>query len=497
LEGSLVAKLQVYPNTLDEVMKGMESMLRMPGGCFEQTSSSNYPNLLVLDYLRETGTSMPTIETQAKEYLDVGYKRLVGYESPSGGLDWWGRDPGHEALSAYGLMEFVDMQRVYDVDQALIDRTAKWLLSRKDGKGSWTKNQHALHSWAVAEVTDAYIVWAMTEAGYAKEITKELDKSYQDAIKSEDPYMMALITNALFKANDKRAELLVNELVKLQKKDGSFVGLTSSVTNSTGQSLMVETSSLAVLGMLQTKKYSKEIQMALKAIQGGKNYYGYGSTQGTVLALKAMLQQAKNSKKTSEAGELVVSVNGKKVHSIVYTAEQTEILIPNLAPFLKEGEQAVSVEYKGTKTPMPWDLEVIYTTRLPQNSPDCQLSLSTQLPKNKIKMGETIRLTTTLTNISKEGQAMTMAMIGIPAGLSLQPWQLKELQEKKVVDYYELFDGYVVFHYEQLEPNQTKTVHLDLKADVPGSYEAPASSAFLYYTNEHKVWTMPDRMVIN
>jgi hypothetical protein len=71
------------------------------------------------------------------------------------------------------------------------------------------------------------------------------------------------------------------------------------------------------------------------------------------------------------------------------------------------------------------------------------------------------------------------------------------LQEKKIVDYYELFDGYVVFHYEQLEPNQTKTVHLDLKADVPGTYEAPASSAFLYYTNEHKVWTMPERMVIN
>lgn len=496
LEGSLVAKLQVYPSTLDEVMKGMESMLRMPGGCFEQTSSSNYPNLLVLDYLRETGTSMPAIETQVKEYLEVGYKRLVGYESPSGGFDWWGRDPGHEALSAYGLMEFVDMKRVYDVDQALIDRTAKWLLSRKDGKGSWTKNQHALHSWAVAEVTDAYIVWAMTEAGYTKEITKELDKSYQDAVKSEDPYMMALMANALFNAKDNRAAVLVKELVKLQQKDGSFVGLTSSVTNSTGQSLMVETSSLAVLAMLQTKKYPKEVQSALKAIQKGKNYSGYGSTQGTVLALKAMLQQAKNSKRASEAGELLVSINGKQVTSIAYTADQKEILIPNLAKFLKDGKQKIKVAYKGTKTPMPWDLEVTYTTRVPQNSPDCKLSLSTVLPQNKVKMGETIRLTTTLTNTSAKGQPMTMAMVGIPAGLSLQPWQLKELQEKKIVDYYELFDGYVVFHYEQLKPNQTKTVHLDLKADVPGTYEAPASSAFLYYTNEHKVWTMPEAMVI-
>lgn len=497
LEGSLVAKLQVYPNTLDEVMKGMESMLRMPGGCFEQTSSANYPNLLVLDYLRETGTSMPAVEAQVKEYLKVGYKRLVGYESPSGGFDWWGRDPGHEALSAYGLMEFVDMKRVYDVDQALIDRTAKWLLSRKDGKGSWTKNQHALHSWAVAEVTDAYIVWAMTEAGYTQEITEELNKSYKDAVKSEDPYMMALMANALFNAKDKRATVLVKELVKLQKKDGSFAGLTSSVTNSTGQSLMVETSSLAVLAMLQAKSYNKEVQAALAAIQAGKSYCGYGSTQGTVLALKAMLQYAKSNKRASEAGELLVSVNGKKVTSIAYTADQKEILIPNIGQFLKNGKQVIKIEYKGTKTPMPWDLEVAYTTRVPQNSPKCLLALSTKLPQNSVKMGETIRLTTTLINTSTKGQPMTMTMIGIPAGLSLQPWQLKELQEKKIVDYYELFDGYIVFHYEQLEPNQTKIVHLDLKADVPGSYEAPASSAFLYYTNEHKIWTMPERMVIN
>ncbi|WMX15424.1 alpha-2-macroglobulin family protein [Aureispira sp. CCB-E] len=496
LEGSLVAKLQAYPNTLDEVMKGMENMLRMPHGCFEQTSSSNYPNLLVLDYLRETGMSLPQIEKQAMEYLDAGYKRLVGYESPSGGFDWWGRDPGHEALSAYGLMEFVDMKRVYDVDKELIDRTAKWLLSRKDGKGSWNKNQQALHSWAVAEVTDAYIVWAVAEAGYSDKITKELDKSYKDAVKSEDPYMMALVANALFKAKDKRATTLVKELAKLQQKDGRFVGLTSSVTNSTGQSLMIETSSLAVLAMLQAQGYDKAVQEAIKAIQSGKNYYGYGSTQGTVLALKAMLEYAKNSKKAAEPGELVVSIDGQQVATVAYTEDQSEVLIPNLGEFLKDGKQNIVVEYKGTKVAMPWDLEVTYTTRLPQNSPNCPLSLHTTLPKNEVKMGETIRLTTTLSNTSAKGQPMAMAMVGIPAGLSLQPWQLKELQEKKIVDYYELFDGYAVFHYEQLEPNQTKTIQLDLKADVPGTYEAPASSAFLYYTNEDKVWAKPKRMII-
>lgn len=497
LEGSLVAKLQVYPSTLDEVMQGMENMLRMPSGCFEQTSSSNYPNLLVLDYLRETNTSAPSIENKVTGYLKTGYERLTGYESPSGGFDWWGRDPGHEALSAYGLMEFVDMKRVYPVDQALIDRTAQWLLSRRDGKGGWNKNPNALHSWAKAAVTDAYIVWAITEAGYGDKIQKELNQSYQEAIQSEDPYQLALLANALFKAKDERATPLLAELVKLQQKDGKFVGLSSSVTNSTGQSLMVETTSLAVLAMLQGKGYTKNIQTALKAIQGGKNSYGYGSTQGTVLALKALLEYAKNNKKTAEAGQLLVFVEDKKVATLAYQPNQKEIILPNLAAYLKEGTQKISLQYQDTKTPMPWDVEVSYTTRLPQNSPHCPFSLETKLPQNKVKMGENVRLSTTLVNTTDQGQPMTMAMIGIPAGLSVQAWQLKELQEKKVFDYYELFEGYVVLHYEQMTPNQSKTVHLDLKADVPGSYEAPASSAFLYYTNENKVWAQPERLVIN
>lgn len=497
MEGSVVAKLQAYPSTIDEVMKGMESMLRMPGGCFEQTSSSNYPNLLVLDYLRETGTSMPTIEEQAKGYLSVGYQRLVGYESQGGGFDWWGRSPAHEALTAYGLMQFVDMKAVYPVDAKLIERTATWLLSRKDGKGSWTKNPNALHSWAVAEVTDAYIVWALTEAGYSSEIKKELDKSYNDAVKSEDPYMMSLVAIALYNAKDSRANSLATELVKLQQKDGKFVGLTSSVTNSTGESLMIETTSLAALVMMQAKNYPKQLASAMRCIQNGKSYYGYGSTQGTVLALKAMLEFAKSSKRAAESGELAVYIDNKKVTSVVYKADEKEILIPNFAKFLKAGKQHITVKYEQTKTAMPFDLELTYTTRLPQNSAACKLALKTELPKSKVNMGETVRLTTTLTNITKDGQPMTMAMVGIPAGLSLQPWQLKELQDKKIVDYYELFDGYVVFHYEQLLANETKVVHLDLKADIPGQYEAPASSAFLYYTNEHRVWAMPERMTIN
>jgi uncharacterized protein YfaS (alpha-2-macroglobulin family) len=84
---------------------------------------------------------------------------------------------------------------------------------------------------------------------------------------------------------------------------------------------------------------------------------------------------------------------------------------------------------------------------------------------------------------------MTLALVGIPGGLSAQPWQLKELQEKGVFDFYEIRGRYIAFYYRQMKPTEERVIDLDLKAEIPGTYESPASSAYLYYTNEYKSWS--------
>jgi hypothetical protein len=91
---------------------------------------------------------------------------------------------------------------------------------------------------------------------------------------------------------------------------------------------------------------------------------------------------------------------------------------------------------------------------------------------------------------------MTLAIVGIPAGLSAQPWQLKELIDKKVVDFYEIIGNNVVFYYRQMKPEEVRVINLDLKADIPGSYESAASTAYLYYTNELKTWVGGEKVSI-
>ena len=63
-----------------QVVEGLDSMLRMPGGCFEQTSSSTYPNVLVMDYLKTSKKLTPEIQAKAEGFISLGYQRLVTFE---------------------------------------------------------------------------------------------------------------------------------------------------------------------------------------------------------------------------------------------------------------------------------------------------------------------------------------------------------------------------------------------------------------------------------
>jgi uncharacterized protein YfaS (alpha-2-macroglobulin family) len=108
--------VKFYPGALSQMVEGLDSILQMPGGCFEQTSSSTYPNVLVLDYLKASKKLTPEIQAKAEGYISLGYQRLVTFEVQGGGFSWFGEAPANKILTAYGLMEFSDMSRVHEVD---------------------------------------------------------------------------------------------------------------------------------------------------------------------------------------------------------------------------------------------------------------------------------------------------------------------------------------------------------------------------------------------
>src|SRR3954447_21135542 len=105
----------------------------------EQTSSSAYPNILVVDYVNKARVASPALKMKAEQYLNVGYQKLLTFERPGGGFDWWGNGPPLGWLSAYGLQEFNDMAKVWPVDPGIITRTQSYLMKQQAQDGTWDK----------------------------------------------------------------------------------------------------------------------------------------------------------------------------------------------------------------------------------------------------------------------------------------------------------------------------------------------------------------------
>jgi uncharacterized protein YfaS (alpha-2-macroglobulin family) len=400
-------------------------------------------------------------------------------------------------------MEFVDMKKAGgDVDQKMIDRTAEWLMSHKDGKGNFARKLGGYHDFGRIsdDVMNAYIVYALAEAGLTN-LKEEFNTSVKKAQETKDPYLLAMMANAAMKLGEsKKADEIMNQMLAIQAKDGSWTGATHSITYSQGQSLTIETTSIMILALIkQNGKNAVALNNAVQYLVNSRSGYGvFGSTQGTVLALKALTEYAKFSKKTPEDGTIVVYVDGKKAGEKSYKAgDNGAITIEGLEKFITaEGKHDIKVKYVGVKNPLPYSVAVSWNTSLPSSNKECVVGLETQYATNTVNVGETVRLKATVTNKKNEEIPSAMAIVGIPAGFTVQPWQLKELQEKHVFDYYEILGNNIAIYYRGMAPKDVKEINLDLKAEMPGEYDAPASSAYLYYTNEYKTWTGADKLII-
>jgi hypothetical protein len=216
IDGASNLFVKVYAGAFTQVLDGLENLLRMPFGCFEQTSSVTYPNVLVLQYLKRTGKAQPETEMKARHFITIGYQRLLTFEVQGGGFSWFGDPPAHKVLTAYGLLEFADMSKVHDVDPNLIARTINWLISKQNPDGSWTPDQFGIHEGATTRQTDilrttAYIAWAIGEAGQVTRDTGQVKTALKKAIgylserinDADDAYALALMLNAFLSATDR------------------------------------------------------------------------------------------------------------------------------------------------------------------------------------------------------------------------------------------------------------------------------------------------------
>ncbi len=503
--------VKVYPGMLSQVVEGLDSMLRMPSGCFEQTSATTYPNILVMDYMKTTGKITPEIQMKAEGFINAGYQRLLAYEVKGGGFEWFGRPPAHRILTAFGLMEFHDMSKVHDVDPAVISRTQNWLAKCQEKDGSYKPSKGGIAEGAINKYRDdvlrntAYITWALASTGYSggavDKGTAYLRKNL-DNIK--DTFTLALTANA-FASIDPKGKTTVAVLQALFAKrteEGELVhwkAASETPTHGKGKVADIEVTALAVQAFVRTGRELGTIGKAVSYLAKNKDAYGtWQSTQATIQALRAMLQAERGATEMADATVQILH-GDKPVKTITIDKTNSDVMqLIDLKGLAKKGPNSISLRFKGKGALMYQVVGRYYmphrdTPVMPKEAP---MAITMDYDRTNLATEDIINVTASVLNKRPAKAKMILVDLGLPPGFTLLPDKLQQMVADQTIEKYSVTGRQIIVYLRELEGGQEFDIKYQLMAKYPLRAKTAKAVVYEYYTPEVRAEAAPVQLTV-
>ncbi len=513
IPGTQKLAVKIYPGAVSQVVEGLDALLRMPHGCFEQTSSTTYPNVLVLNYLKEAGQISPEVQMKAEEYVNLGYQRLTTFEvdGDPGGFSLFGEAPADPMLTAYGLQEFGDMSRVHPVDQALIGRIVNWLLAHQNADGSWS-GVEGFHETNLTNQTGpipvtAFVVWGMADAGYANEGGAQRGASYlrESLSQVENAYDMAMVANALVAMDLAQGQIspateeVLNRLAEMAKREGDsayWEAGRETYMGGSGSAGDLETTAMAALAFLRANRHPELANAALTTLVKNKDSFGtWETTSATVMALKALLESVKSGSENVDA-TVVVTVDGGQRREVRVTPENfdvVQLLTFEDVPVGRESVVNVSVEGEGSLMYQVAGSYYLPWKDLPEElTGEPLVSIDVAYDRTRLRVNDTVGVQVRV-SLNQEGGVAESAIVdlGVPPGFTVESEDLRALVARfsdvapdyagAKVERFELTGRQIIVYVSDLAAGEPLEFSYRLRAQFPLRAQTPASTAYDYY----------------
>ena len=502
--------VKLYPGGFSQVVEGMDSIFQMPHGCFEQTSSTTYPNVLVLNYLRETKQSNAAIEMKALDYIATGYQRLLSFEVDGGGFDWFGNPPANEVLTAYGLHEFIDMARVYEIDAEMVARTQQWLLSRMQPDGTFNGEDLRHERTNDSAPIDrrlrqtAYVTWALARAGAIDSLGNSIEFLEEHARETQDAYVMAMIANAMIACD--RADTardIIARLSDMPQQDDTTAYWTSAdagLTYGYGESLSVETTAIVIQAMMKTDTHQDLVAKGLEWLTSKRDARGtWHSTQATVQAMRALLMSDSSGRITQDT-TVTIKVNGEAVQPLTITEETGDVFhLVSLTDLVRSGENQVQLTVDNDSLLAYQLVGVHYLPRGDVEEPKAEklLQIASNYGKRELSVDDLLTVKVILRYNRPENAPMTLVDLGVPPGFEIDQESFRDLVTTGVLTKYEAKGPQVSLYFDKI-PGGGKPTKFEyrLRAVYPVKAQAPASVAYQYYEPEVRDQTEVETLTV-
>ncbi|XP_071088378.1 CD109 antigen-like [Haliotis cracherodii] len=447
--GSQSARITAVGDLMGPTVNGLDSLLRMPTGCGEQTMVGLAPDVFVTNYLTATNQLTGDIEDKAVKYMESGYQRELTYQHKDGSFSAFGEsDPsGSMWLTAFVVKTFHQAKPYTFIDDEVLTRAIDWMIARQKADGSFpepgTISHKALTGGAGKGVSlTAYVLIALLENNdLPRAVQQRIRKATTKAVRflenetPTDDYALAIMTYALQLAGSNKADSLFDTLnshaiVKDGLKYWHRPEKRSTESHrywrppSPKNAIDIEMTSYALLTFAERDDFNGGLNI-MKWLASQRNPHGgFASTQDTVMALQALSEFAKMAYSNNFDIQVTVS-SGSFSHQFSVNQNNALVLQSVDLPSIPDN---VNVEATGNGIALV-EVAVFFNVEDEVEEPTFDVTVS--LLKEDINA---ITVQTCTRWLSTGTSGMAILELGVPSGFEADLETLTKLKTLKRVE---------------------------------------------------------------
>jgi len=481
--GSGKALLSITPSLVAQSINGVEDLLNMPYGCGEQNMIFFAPDVEILRYLDATGQLTPEIRAKAEYFITTGYQRELTYRRQDGSFSAFGdRDTsGSLWLTAFVLGTFSAARDIRTVDETVLKNAADWIESHQLADGSWEPVGFVHHKEMMGGATGrfaltAFVTIALSDYGVASSgvlagATEYLTNNMPFV--QDNPYALAISALALSRVDSSTVHKVIDRLLEIAVEDGS--GIHWSPYD-------VETTAYAALALIDAKK--PQANDAIKWLSLQQNSRGgFGSTQDTIMALKALmtaaLMQTRNVNLTVTATSIESGVVAEGTVLAKFTIDSSNYDVLQTVELPPETDIKLSADGSGEAR---FQLVRRYNVSLAEQTIEKDMALQVKYDANNIHLDDIVNVTVVVHYFGQAGDSgMMIVDIGVPTGFSPVQESLDALVDAGLVSRAEVAGRKVILYVDNMVSGEKRTLTFQVKARFPVRALIPDSRVYLYY----------------
>ncbi|XP_023288117.1 CD109 antigen isoform X2 [Orussus abietinus] len=305
--GSEYIEISAVGDILGPSIPNLANLIKMPFGCGEQNMLNFVPNIVILNYLKNTNQLTQAVQSKALRYLEIGYQQELTYRHKDGSFSAFGTsDPtGSTWLTAFVAKSFKQAAEHTTIEDKIIDEALQWLSNNQAPNGSFPEIGRVSHRDMQGGAAKGLALTAFTLVAFLE--NENAVKQYQNTINKgidyvvrymqdlDDVYALSLCTYVLNLAShpfeDTAYNLLESKAVTKDDMKWWMKPVPKNDKNpwySLPRSVDVEMTSYALLTYLRRNLITDSIPIMKWLVKQRNMEGGFASTQDTVIGIYAL-----------------------------------------------------------------------------------------------------------------------------------------------------------------------------------------------------------------